>query len=309
MPWRIAPPTMAGHRARVACAVGLGLTACAAGAARWAGRRRLARYPARSVELSHGRMVYLDGGDPDGAVVVSLHGLCGGHDQGYDAIAEHAQGLRIIAPSRFGYLGSQVRGEGTPAEQSEALVELLDHLGIERAVIMGASAGGTAAIRFALDHPERTRGLILLSSAMPLAEPVAVAPRYMGPPRLMLHDLPMLALSPLFPLVMSMPVSTVAMMLPIGPRRRGCDLDARLSNPDMARRFAQYPIEALRPPVLILHARDDRLAPFEAVRAALGRFPDAVLVPIRDGGHLLAGHRTEVAAAITGFITALDPRA
>ncbi len=41
---------------------------------------------------------------------------------------------------------------------------LLDHLGIERAVIGGASQGGFVALRFAIKHPERVSGLILLGT-------------------------------------------------------------------------------------------------------------------------------------------------
>jgi 3-oxoadipate enol-lactonase len=39
---------------------------------------------------------------------------------------------------------------------------LLDHLGIERAVIGGASGGSGVALRFALRHPSRTAALLLI---------------------------------------------------------------------------------------------------------------------------------------------------
>ena len=55
--------------------------------------------------------------------------------------------------------------QGGRREQAAALLELLDTLNIEKVYVLGASAGGTPAIRFALDDPERTAGLILLSSA------------------------------------------------------------------------------------------------------------------------------------------------
>ena len=55
--------------------------------------------------------------------------------------------------------------QGGRQEQAAALLELLDTLNIEKVYVLGASAGGTPAIRFALDYPERASGLILLSSA------------------------------------------------------------------------------------------------------------------------------------------------
>src|SRR5690606_35649903 len=41
---------------------------------------------------------------------------------------------------------------------------LLDVLGIERAIIVGHSLGSFAAQAFAIDHPERTAGLVLIGS-------------------------------------------------------------------------------------------------------------------------------------------------
>lgn len=58
--------------------------------------------------------------------------------------------------------------ENTPAEQATAYVELLDKLGIDRVYLLATSAGGSVAIRFALDYPERTKGLILYCYAMTL---------------------------------------------------------------------------------------------------------------------------------------------
>ena len=129
-------------------------------------KSRLATYNAQTVALSYGDMTYVDSGE--GEVILSVHGIFGGYDQAYDTCKDFCSDYRIIAPSRFGYLGSDVSGDGTPAKQAEAYVELLDKLGIDKVHLLATSAGGSIAIRFALDYPERTRGLILYCSAMPL---------------------------------------------------------------------------------------------------------------------------------------------
>src|ERR1700682_2761844 len=54
---------------------------------------------------------------------------------------------------------------------AEDLRGLLDHLGIARAVIGGMSQGGFVALRFALAHPERVAGLILLSTQAGTEDP------------------------------------------------------------------------------------------------------------------------------------------
>ncbi len=53
---------------------------------------------------------------------------------------------------------------------------LLDHLGIEKAVIMGDSAGGPVALTFALDYPERAYGLVLAETSAVLGDIPAFVP-------------------------------------------------------------------------------------------------------------------------------------
>jgi len=52
---------------------------------------------------------------------------------------------------------------------------LLDHLGIEKAVIGGMSQGGFIALRFALQHPERVSALLLLGTQAGVEDPEKVA--------------------------------------------------------------------------------------------------------------------------------------
>ena len=54
---------------------------------------------------------------------------------------------------------------------AEDLKGLLDRLGIMRAVVGGMSQGGFVALRFALDHPERTAALVLLSTQAGAEDP------------------------------------------------------------------------------------------------------------------------------------------
>ena len=265
---------------------------------------RLAEYEARTAHLSYGAMTYLDEGE--GEPILSVHGLFGGYDQALENVRDRLGSNRIIAPSRFGYLGSDVRGEGTPGDQAEAFVELLDVLGVDRTYVLGASAGGTPAIRFALDHPERTKGLILYSSAPPSVEPPTRAPGYQAPPPFLTNDFAMFLLNPFFDVAMGMSPDTIHGMVPIAPRRVDVDLDWRLTNPDMARNFADYPIEDLKVPTLILHARDDRVSKFAQMSAAAQRFPDLTFIAYETGGHLMVGHETEGKAALDTFMARGD---
>ncbi len=261
---------------------------------------RLAAYKAKKVELSYGTMTYIDRGS--GVPILSCHGIFGGYDQAFDNVSNYASRHRILAPSRFGYLGSGVRGEGTPKEQVKAYVELLDMLGIDKVFVMGASAGGTIAIRFALEHPERTHGLILYSSAMPFPAKPASYPKYQGPPAFVCRDYPMYFMRSLFGPLMGMEPAIVKKMMPISERRTGVVLDATITNPDMARNFEDYPVEDLRVPSIVLQAEDDKLANFGAAEKAVPRFPRCTFVAFKTGGHMMIGHEQEVDSAVNQFM-------
>ena len=261
---------------------------------------RLAAYNVRTAALSYGDMTYVDSGS--GEVILSVHGIFGGYDQAYDTCKDFCSDYRIIAPSRFGYLGSDVYGDGTPAEQAAAYVELLDKLGIDKVYLLATSAGGSIAIRFALDYPERTKGLILYCSAMPLVEKPEKYAEYAGPPAFLCNDYAMFLLSPMFEPIMGMEPSTIYGMLPVNDRRGGVVLDASVTNPDMARNFEDYPIEDLQVPTLIFHAKDDKLASYADTKRAVSRFPNCTFISFESGGHLMTGHGEEIKNAVSNFV-------
>ena len=99
-----------------------------------------------------------------GPVVLSVHGGLGGYDQGRIMAAWiDPAAYRILSPSRPGYLGTPLDVGKTMEQQADALAALLDKLGIEKTVVFGASAGGPPAYCFAMRHPDRTAGLIVVA--------------------------------------------------------------------------------------------------------------------------------------------------
>ena len=70
---------------------------------------------------------------------------------------------RLVRYHRRGYAGSSpVRAPFSLGQQAADCRALLEHLGIERAHVVGHSSGGVIALRLALDAPEVVHSLILL---------------------------------------------------------------------------------------------------------------------------------------------------
>ena len=71
------------------------------------------------------------------------------------------KGFRVLAWSRPGYVRTPLSVGKSYPEQADAAAALMDALGIDRAAVLGYSAGGPPAIYFAHRHPDRIWALIL----------------------------------------------------------------------------------------------------------------------------------------------------
>jgi 3-oxoadipate enol-lactonase len=69
---------------------------------------------------------------------------------------------RVVRPDLRGFGGTSHNDE--PYRHGEDLAELLDNLGLDRVVVVGASMGGAASIDLALAQPELVRALVLVGS-------------------------------------------------------------------------------------------------------------------------------------------------
>jgi len=117
----------------------------------------------RIINTKYGNMEYAVRGA--GKPILLIHGAGGGYDQGL-WLGEICldDDYQFIAPSKFGYLRSSIPDNVSMKLQAEHYKILLDHLNVEKATIIGVSAGGPSAMQFANDYPERVDKLILLSA-------------------------------------------------------------------------------------------------------------------------------------------------
>jgi pimeloyl-ACP methyl ester carboxylesterase len=104
--------------------------------------------------------------DPDTPAIVLLHGAgCNLEDMRL-ALGNHfAARYRVILLDRPG-LGWSERGRGeggSPAYQAAVLNAVLERLDVKRAIVVGHSWGGLLALTFALNHPQRVAGLVVIA--------------------------------------------------------------------------------------------------------------------------------------------------
>lgn len=120
-------------------------------------------------EINGYRMHYEVFGDENAPTLALIHGGLGGGDGSKDTINRQAGALS--AEYRCVFYDRRSCGESdSPADGYDIpncardLAALLGHLGIDRAHILGSSAGGPIATQFALDFPVMTESLILVNT-------------------------------------------------------------------------------------------------------------------------------------------------
>ena len=122
-----------------------------------------------------GLRVHLKSAGQGEPVLVLLHGFGASVFSWREVMTPLAEaGYRVIAFDRpaYGLTSRPMPDEwsGTnpysPEAQVDLTIALLDTLGVQRAVLVGNSAGGTLATLVALRHPERVQALVLVDAAI-----------------------------------------------------------------------------------------------------------------------------------------------
>lgn len=271
---------------------------------------RLAAVDRAEISTDFGVIEFAEQGE--GSAVMVSHGIFHGCDGGLLAVRDLIDGRRVIVPSRFGYLGSTLPPNASSAEQADAFVDLLDRLAVDEVDVIGISAGTGAALQLAIRHPHRVRHLVISSGNWP-GSPTATAPP--GWAKVFYNDAAMWTLEhlggPMINRLMGVPAGfpqnepqaavvdeLVDSIFPLEPRRRGAVFDAFVSNPEVNK----VPLESIAVSTLIVHAKDDPLASFDAAARAAERIPTAKLVGLESGGHLALGQTQRVRAEIARFL-------
>ncbi|RUV69878.1 MAG: alpha/beta hydrolase [Mesorhizobium sp.] len=274
------------------------------------------------VETSFGSIEYASLGN--GHPVLAIHGSGGGFDQGLEFVGPLADhGFRLIAPSRFGYLRTPAPADFTLEQQADAYVDLLDHLGLDKVVVFGGSAGALSAMQFAIRHPERCEALVLL---VPASYAPDRRPTESGAESRFAETVMMTALRSDFLFWSAIRLAPDAMtrlilatepalvhaasqkeqarvraalkhVLPVSRRAEGLLFDSRTAgNPP------PMELEKIACPVLAISAEDDLYGTAASARYVVANVPAGKLLLYPRGGHLLVGHSEQVWRSVASFI-------
>jgi pimeloyl-ACP methyl ester carboxylesterase len=261
-----------------------------------------------------------------GPALLALHGGMGGYDQSWllaRALIADLTPYRVLALSRPGYLGTAQSLGRTPDAQADLYAELLDALGIEKALVAAVSAGGPSAIQFALRHPGRCAGLVLVSTATGPLEtapaflkrlqkmvwinrvpglvalmrrrlmenPLSGATRSIGDPDLAARTLAHPIAGPLFLATQRSSLSQVSRRLP------GTLVDTKYFQA-----MPKPPYDRIFAPVLSIHGDADPVVPISHSTQLVDATPHARRVILAGGGHMaLFSHLDEVRAGTVDF--------
>ncbi|MCA6296151.1 MAG: alpha/beta hydrolase [Phenylobacterium sp.] len=286
-------------------------------------KAKYANPTSKFVTLENGVNVhYRDQGRADGPPLVLVHGFAANLDTWEPWVARLGDTYRVVSLDLPAH-GLTVTPPGymmSTAGQVEVIDQLTRKLGLTPFVLAGNSMGGGASWNFALSHPDRLRGLILVASVGPRPPEVEGAPPREGPPavfRVMANPVGRAALRSLNPRPLAEPglkrayidesLVTPALVdryvdLALAPGRREMILAGRQGRPSAS----PDAVKGVSTPTLVMHGEKDVVVPPEVGRRLAELIPGARLVIYPEAGHVPMEQIPDRSAAdVRAFIESL----
>ena len=258
-------------------------------------------------EVNGQRLFYEDTGAGDDVIVFS-HGFFMSHAMFEPQIAALRDRWRCITWDERGHGQTQTSPEPfTYWDSAGDLLGLLDHLGVERAVLAGMSQGGYLSLRAALTAPERARALVLMDTQPGVEDPSKAAGYDQlieawtapgGPPQEVRDTVGAIILGPGYADAARW-MDAAAQIPPDTVRQIYATLMTR--EDDITHRLGE-----LTMPALVIHGEQDAAIDIETARWFAGELPNAELVVVEGAGHAAnLTHPEAVTPALEAFLARL----
>jgi len=255
-----------------------------------------------TAEVNGTDIAYADSGG-DGPAVLLSHGFLMDHSMFDQQQAALAPEFRVITLDARGFGATRAISAFSYWDLARDALGVLDHLGVDTAVLGGMSQGGFVSLRAALLAPERVRGLILLDTQAGQEDP-AIAESYQQLEATWLEHGP----GPVQELVASIILGPVewaewfAKWAAQDPAELTLAFRCLMDRDDVTGRLGEISC-----PALVVHGTSDAAIPValaEVLRAGLGGAAELLLI---EGGSHAANltHPAQVNAAMLGFLRGL----
>ncbi|MDF5758227.1 alpha/beta fold hydrolase [Spongiactinospora sp. TRM90649] len=264
---------------------------------------------AKTITINGITIAYDDEGDPAAPAVVLVHGHPFDRTMWRPQVERlRAEGLRVIAPDLRGYGGSAVVPGITPLSGfASDIAALMDHLGMERALLAGLSMGGQIVMEFHRSFPARVLGMVLADTTAQAETPEGRRAREEMAERLLREGMDGYADEVIAKMVSPANIQrlpevaehVLGMMRRTSPEGAAAALRGRAIRPDYLGSLSQADV-----PVLIVVGDEDEYTPISEARLMHDAIPGSRLVVIEGAAHMPNLERpTEFNAALTAHAT------
>ncbi len=110
----------------------------------------------------------------DGPAILFSHGFLMDHTMFDPQVEALSSRYRCIRWDERGFGDTPAPGPFTYWDSADDAIALLDHLGVDQAVLVGMSQGGYLSLRATLAHPERVRALVMIDSSATVDTPETI---------------------------------------------------------------------------------------------------------------------------------------
>lgn len=236
----------------------------------------------QTIEVNGVRLAYDRRGN--GTPMLLLHGFPLDHNLWDEVVPLLENQFDLILPDLRGFgKSSTVDSFYSMEDYASDIAALLDHLGIQKAAIVGHSMGGYIALAFARLYPERISGLGLVSSQVLADVPERKEGRYKSAAEVADKGIASVV-ETMTPKFTPDPRLQEYARKSMEKQQPGAYIGALKA---MAERLDSTSLLAsIDYPVVIVHGDADSLVPIDRAREVKSALPDAHLVEVSGAGHM-----------------------